>query len=236
MRKLVLVALLVLACASPAGARSGQNPSSGSATGGGGGTCSPSKKVVLAAVQDGSGPLPSLTTTTTGSTAGLINCSLVQAPCTGTFTKMACQVLTGTASSVGECGIYTSSGGSRIASTGALATTAAANLSTTGLTAFTLTSGVNYLVCWANSATGTVQYRGTTPGTSFNNQYVNTTFSGGTGATQVAPFNAACSASTNPYTCCTGSGTGTCLGMVDRTGVPGIAAASVSGPVVTVAP
>lgn len=236
MNKVIVAVLAVLLCATPAFARSGQNPASGSGTGGAGGACSPGTKVTLSGVQNGNGPLPSLTTTTTGGTAGLMNCSLVQAPCTGTFTKMACQVTTGAASSVSECGIFTSSGGSRVSSTGAVATTAATNLSATGLTAFTLTSGVNYLVCWASSATATVQYRGTTPGTSFNNQYVNTTFSSGTGATQVAPFNAACSASTNPYTCCTGSGTGTCLGMADRTGVPGIAAASVSGPVVVVAP
>lgn len=234
MRRLLLVLALLL-CTAPAFARSGQNPSSGSATGGIGGACSPGEAFVLSSNIGGNGPIPILTTTTTGGTAGLMNCSLVQAPCTGTFTKLACRVTTGAASSVSECGIFTSSGGSRIASTGPTATTAATNISKTGLS-FTLTSGVHYLTCWASSATATVQYSGTTPGTAYNNLYVNTTFSGGTGATQVAPFNAACVGSTNPYTCCTGSGTGTCNGMANRTGVPGIAAASVSGPIVTVGP
>lgn len=232
-RLALLLALLLVAA--PAHARSGQTPSSGSATGGLGGACLPTEAFVLASNVDGNGPLPAITTTTTGATAGLINCSLVQAPCSGVFTKMGCRVTTGAASAVSECGLYTSDGATRVASTGAVATTAATNISKTGLS-FTLTSGTHYLACWASSATATVAYSGTTPGTAFNNLYVNTTFSGGTGATQVAPFNAACAGSTNPYTCCTGAGTGTCTGMADRTGVPGIAAASVSGPVIVVGP
>lgn len=230
-----LVALLLLLVTAPAFAVTGQNPTSGSATGGAGGACYASGKVTLAAAQDGFMPIPQITTTTTGATAGLYACSLVQAPCTGAFTKMACRVTTGTASSVSECGLFTADGLTRIASTGAVATTAATNISTTGLS-FSLTSGTRYLACWASSATATVQYSGTTAGTAFNNLYASATFNSGTGATQVAPFNAACAGNTNPYTCCTGAGTGTCTGMADRTGVQGITAASVSGPVIVVGP
>jgi hypothetical protein len=236
MRHVLRAFVILFACASLASAGSGQNPSSGSITGGGGGACPTAGKVTLFGAANTFAPVASVTTTTTGATAGLYACSLVQAPCTGSFTKIGCRVMTGLTSSVSECGVYTATGGSRIASTGAVATTASTNILTTGLSAFTLTSGVNYLVCWASSAAATVVYSGTTPGTAFNNLIANTVFNSGAGATQVAPFNAACSASLTPYTCCTGNGTGTCLGMVDRTGVPGIVAASVSGPVVIVGP
>lgn len=230
---LVLVAIATIAHAGT----SGQDPSRGSETGGGGGVCDAALKVALFATQSGFGAnvgsVPTLNITP--ATAGLYNCGIFQAPCTGTFTKLACSASTGLASSVGECGIFDSTGATRIASTGALSTAAAITLTKTGLS-YILLSGTYYLSCWADSATATVVYRASSTPSGYNNQYVSTTFTSGSGATQVAPFNEACVGSTNPYTCCTGAGTGTCLGMADRTGIQGITAASVVGPILTAAP
>ena len=234
-RRLISLALL-LAVASPAHARTGQSPDSGVLSGGAGGTVPSTEKMFLSFGLSGFPPQGSApTSVTTGATAGLYACSMVTAPRGGAFTKIACAVTTGLAASSGECGIFDSAGAARIASTGVLATTAAAVLTAT-VASFNLTAGTNYLNCWADSAVATVAYRSGATATSFNNQYVNTTFNSGAGATQVAPFNDACTAGSTPYTCCTGLGTGTCLGMVDRVGVQGIVAASVMGPVIQVAP
>jgi hypothetical protein len=199
--------------------------------------CNPAEKLTLATTLSGHGHVGLAPgAVVTPSVAGLYVCSLVQAPCGGTFTKLACANTVGLASSQGECGIFNATGTARIASTGPLSTATATTLSTTGLTAFTLTAGTNYLVCWADSATATVSYRIVGTPTTFANTFVNTTFQSGTGATQVAPFNLACTAAATPYACCSGSGTGTCNGMADRTGVPGLTAAGVAGPPIMVAP
>lgn len=236
MRRLLTSVALVLTLAGVASARTGQNPTGGLPSGGAGGVVLSTEKMFLWFGLSGFAPQGTPPTQpVTPATAGLYNCSIVTAPRGGTFTKLACAITVGLAATSGECGIFDSAGAARIASTGPIATTAAATLSKTGLS-FTLTAGTNYLACWADSATATVAYRANgTPG-AYQNQYVNTTFNSGAGATQVAPFNEACTAGSTPYTCCTGLGTGTCNGMADRTGVQGLTAASVIGPLLTVAP
>lgn len=238
MRWLALLLVLIL-YAVPAHARSGQNPTTGTGVAGPGnfGTnCS--TVLTLYGDEQWQGPSASaLTTVTVAATSGQIQCHLVRPSCNViNWTKLACAVVTGLAASVSECGIYTADGATRITSTGPIATAAAVTLSATGLTPYSLTGGTQYLACWASSAAATVQYRAPILPTGFNNQYANTTFNSGTGATQVAPYNPACVGASNPYTCCSGAGAGTCNGMADRVGVQGITAASVQGPVLRLAP
>jgi hypothetical protein len=237
MRRLLIALALVAVTTLAHAGTSGQDPSGGSPTGGAGGVCDPTTKQVLwgslSGFAAGLGTAP-LAPTTPG-TAGQYICGLVMSACTGVYTKISCVVTTGLAATKGECGLFTADGATRVASTGALSTAAAANLTAT-VSSFTLVSGVSYLACWADSAVATVAYRAIGNLTSWNNVFVNTTFTSGVGATQVAPFNEACTAGSAPYTCCTGLGTGTCLGMADRTGVQGITAFSAIAPAMVMAP
>jgi hypothetical protein len=149
---------------------------------------------------------------------------------------MSFAIATGLAASVCEAGIYDATGATRIASTGSQSCVAAGVINATGLPAFTLVGGTQYLACTASSAVATVAYVTMNTSDAINNAIANTTFSGGSSAVQVAPFNEACTAGSTPYTCCTGLGTGTCLGMADRTGVPGIAAGSANAPLIVIGP
>jgi len=238
MRRLVLSLGLLVILTGVVSARSTQNPDAGSSAGGAGGACNAlTGKLVLATALSGSGALGTAPAASSASaTPGLMQCSQVQATCTGTFTKLACSVSTGSGTTQSECGLFTASGATRIASTGPQSTAAAATLSAT-VTAFTLTSGTNYLACFASTGVGAaVQYRALGTATAFHNQFVNTCFAGGSLATQRAPMNDECTAGSTPYTCCSGVKAGTCNGMADRTGVPGVAATAVMGPLMAVAP
>ena len=236
-RKLLLGVALALAFAVPASARQGQGPVSGSTTGGAGGACVSTDKQYLSQSQNGAVPEgTSEVATTTPGTGGQFVCSLMQAKCTGTYTKLACAVTVGLAGTQGECGIFDSTGATRVASSGAVSTAVGLTISGTGLTPYVLTSGTMYLVCFADSATTTVTYRAPNTQSAFHNTYTNVTFSGGTGTAQLAQFNDNCTANVTPYSCCTGADTGTCIGMAAVTGVPGVAAASVMGPTVMAGP
>jgi hypothetical protein len=149
---------------------------------------------------------------------------------------MSFSIGTGLAAHVCEAGIFDSTGATRIASTGSQSCVASGTKDATGLTAFTLVGGTQYLACIATSAVATVVYLTMNTSDALNNSIANTTFAGGSGAAQVAPFNEACTAGSTPYTCCTGLGTGTCLGMADRTGVPGITASASNAPLIVIGP
>jgi len=237
----LLSGLILVLLASVAQARSGQSPSSGSLTGGAGGVdgACVGGKVTLRDDLGGSGMSSNaVTAIVVSATAGRYRCSTVRMPCTASgYTKMSFSVEVGLAASVGEVGIFDITGVTRIASTGPRSEVAAGAVDATGLASFTLTGGTQYIACHASSAAVTVSILSTNTGNvALNNSIVNSAFLGGSLATQVAPFNEACTAGSTPYTCCTGLGTGTCLGMADRTGVSGIAASPTAGPLIVIGP
>lgn len=235
-----LTGLLILALVLPADARIGQGPSTGTGTSGPGnfGTnCS--TLLSLGEDQQAQGPtLLGTASLATSGTPGLYVCHLIRPQCSANgWTKLGAQVTVGLAAQVAEIGVFTSDGATRLFSSGSQSVAVAGTISGT-IAAFNLVAGTQYLVCWVSSAAGTVSFRiPYSPGT-LNNLYGNTTFTSGALATQVAPFNEACTAGATPYTCCTGLGTGTCLGMADRTGVPGLAASASGspGPWIRIAP
>jgi len=240
MRRFLLIGGLVLLLAAPAHARSGQSPGSGSLTGGAGGVdgACVGSKVTLRDDLGGSGMTAnSPTSVVIGATAGRYTCATMRMPCTASgYTKISFSISVGLAGSVGEVGIFDSTGATRITSTGSKSEAAAGNSDTTGLAPFTLTGGTQYLVCHASSAAATVSIFSMNAGSPFNNAIATSALVSGAGATQVAPFNEACTANVTPYTCCTGLGTGTCLGMADRTGIQGVTASTTAGPLVVIGP
>lgn len=240
MRRLLVSLVLVVAMVSYVNARSGQSPSSGSLTGGAGGVdgACVGAKVNLRDDLGGSGmTFNAPTSVVIGATAGRYTCSTFRMPCTAAgYTKLSFSLSVGLASSVGEVGIFDITGATRITSTGSKTEAASGNVDTTGLAPFTLTGGTQYLACHASSAVATVSVLSMNAGSPFNNAVANSAWVSGAAATQVAPFNEACTAGSTPYTCCTGLGTGTCLGMVDRVGIVGIAASTTAGPIIVIGP
>ena len=238
-RFLATLSLVAIATTAQAGTP-GQSPSSGSLTGGAGGVdgaCA-GGKVVLRDDLGGSGVARNApTTATVSANSGRISCGMFRAPCTASgYTKISFNITTGLASSVCETGIYDSTGATRIASTGSQSCAASGVINATGLTPFTLVGGTQYLACVASSAVATVVYLTMNTSDALNNAIANTTFAGSSTAANCAPFNEACTAGSTPFTCCTGLGTGTCLGMVDRTGVPGITASASNAPLIVIGP
>jgi len=235
-RFLATLSLVAIATIAQAGT-SGQNPGSGSLTGGAGGvdgSCQ-GRKVTLVGDLQRSNAVRNAEQTITIGTVGVYSCSAFRMPCTAAdYTKIAYSVLTGGAAGTqSEVGIFSADYGTRITSTGVLASTVL-QTNTAVVSAFTLTGGTEYVACVAASQSGTMQYNGTNPGAVINNQYENSTIVSGSLATQVSPMNDACTAGSTPYTCCTGVDTGTCLGMADRTGISGAVAASTSGPIIVI--
>jgi len=239
MRTVRVLLALLLVSAAPAFARTGQSPDSGSATGGAGGACT--GRVALVGSLDGSTALGALAFSSalpSAATKGIYACGTFRMPCTAVgYTQIGMVIGVGVASSQIEVGVFDSAGAARITSTGPLVGTTAGPMTAT-VTAFTLTSGTKYLACFAESEILTLTARTAHPGGSyFGSTFTSEVFVSGTGATQVAPYNNACTGLTAPYTCCTAANAGTCLGMADRVGVQGItASATASWPVIVIAP
>jgi hypothetical protein len=169
----------------------------------------------------GGDTLPSTSGTMNALTAaGQVRCARVTMQCSGTFTGLYFRVITGASTCGGgaipcTCGaaIYSSDGTTKITATPETAcATSATNIAVTGLTAFTLTAGTEYLACVAGASTG-VSFHGAGAG-STNFGATLDAMNGASAAANLAQFNATCSALNTPYNpCCTGNGTGTCTGF-----------------------
>lgn len=180
----------------------------------------------------GGDTLPSAWQTITAiATAGLVRCGRVTMQCTVTGTGLYFRNVTGAANCGGgsvncQCGvaIYDASGQTKIVASSATEACNAnsTNHATTGLSAFTLTEGTEYLACYSNSGT-TVAFQGN-QGASGN--------VGGTlnvvDGTNKALWNADCTGSGAPNACCTGNGTGNCTGFPASLGTLGAAAGGIS--------
>lgn len=166
----------------------------------------------------GSPVTPSNTAATSSEAVGQLLCGRFVMPCTMRGTRMGFVVTTQQASSSVDAGIYDATTGTLLAHTGPLATTGTGAKTTTGL-AFLLKEGGAYWACTAQDVTGGALVLG---GENFvvagvvptiNVFDVNIGSGPNSGSSNLAQFNRQCSGSGNPYTCCTGSGTGTCTGL-----------------------
>lgn len=149
---------------------------------------------------------------------GTMVCTKFRMPCISPapWTKLAAEIASaGPAGSKFAIAIYDGNSGARLLATNELAADAADSVSQTGLTAANLVPGGVYLACVAQSTASSVTYRAVA-GTNTGNVKLWTVLSGDTyrqTAADAAELNAACTGAGAPYTCCTGSGTGTCAGM-----------------------
>lgn len=165
--------------------------------------------------------LPSAQTATASLNANIVRCGRVTMQCTGTFTQLGFRVSTG-AATCGDgnnncmCGvaIYNRTGTAILAQSSA---TEACNVNatthtTTGITAFTLQQGTEYLMCYSAS-NATVSFSGLT--TAFD-PFIGATgpiVDGQNAAASKSQFNSDCSAAATPNACCSGDNAGTCAGF-----------------------
>lgn len=154
---------------------------------------------------------------TVGAVLGRPSCWRMRMPCTFSApTKLAFRIGTGgTAGSQCAEAIFTTDGLTKVLDTGVQSCAASGDKSATGLTAASaISSGTEYLHCFASSDTGTMQYLGTSNAATLFNTYQNYNVT----AANIAQFNANCIGAGNPYACCSGATTGTCTGFTATLG------------------
>lgn len=167
---------------------------------------------------------PGQVTTTSIASAGQMRCADFRMTCTARgLDTIAVQVTTGQTSAVAGVAVYSAGGSTRLAQTAAAGETAtAAVVATEAVTPVTLHGGEVYRVCGSASHASVALRSFSGQQGADNGQFLTELTADGViamgVAANVAEYNAACTASTTPYACCTGSGTGTCTGFPSTTG------------------
>jgi len=157
-------------------------------------------------------------TLTASTTNGLVQCAEFTPSCNLLANTLGFEVETGGGAGA-TCQVAimsTTSGDAPLLASEIEDCSAAGIQSTTGLTPVALSAGTQYVLCWSSSTSGTLKWR---------TGVANLTMSAATGALSDSPnlaqfnancvsneLNADCIGAGNPYVCCSGAATGTCLG------------------------